>query len=172
MPISSRRACYPRPGSYYAQVADMASLPASRTKAAGSVRPAALWVAAQFGGLQALGSKVTTRATPRLYRTSRLDDPAESMPRRGSPCNQPVLADAERPANETAAVKRNSLFRKYFLALFIAVLVPLLANGVSEAWLGYRDQRAMVEALLRAEADWAAGRSMDFSAASSTSSAG
>lgn len=53
---------------------------------------------------------------------------------------------------------RNSLFRKYFLVMFVAVLVPLLANGVSEAWLGYRDQRAMVEARLRVEADSAARR--------------
>ncbi len=64
----------------------------------------------------------------------------------------------ESPARETAAVERNSLFRKYFLALFVAVLVPLLANGASEAWLGYRDQRAMIETLLRAEADSAARR--------------
>ena len=34
------------------------------------------------------------------------------------------------------------LFQKYFLVLFLAVVVPLAANGVSEAWFGYRDQRA------------------------------
>ena len=37
---------------------------------------------------------------------------------------------------------RRPLFRKYFVVLFAAVVVPLLASGASEAWFGYRDQRA------------------------------
>lgn len=53
---------------------------------------------------------------------------------------------------------RRSLFQKYFVVLFIAVGVPLLANGVSNAWFGYRDQRAMLDALLRTEAASAAVR--------------
>ena len=44
------------------------------------------------------------------------------------------------------------LFRKYFLVLFLAVVVPLAANGVSEAWLGYRDQRVRIDQLLGVEA--------------------
>jgi adenylate cyclase len=32
---------------------------------------------------------------------------------------------------------RRPLFYKYF----VAVVVPLLVNGASEAWFGYRDQR-------------------------------
>jgi class 3 adenylate cyclase len=53
---------------------------------------------------------------------------------------------------------RRSLFQKYFVVLFIVVVVPLLANGISDAWFGYRDQRAMLNALLRTEAASAAGR--------------
>ena len=36
---------------------------------------------------------------------------------------------------------RRSLFAKYFVALFAAVVASLLANGAIEAVLGYRDQR-------------------------------
>ncbi len=53
---------------------------------------------------------------------------------------------------------RRSFFRKYFLALFAAVVVPLLANGGSEAWLGYRDQRARLDERLGLEARAAAER--------------
>ena len=45
-----------------------------------------------------------------------------------------------------------SLFLKYFVALFLAVVVPLLAAGISNAWFGYRDQRTMLSALLKVEA--------------------
>jgi adenylate cyclase len=47
---------------------------------------------------------------------------------------------------------RRSLFQKYFLALFAAVVVPLLANGASEAWFGYRDQQASLGQRLHIEA--------------------
>ncbi len=57
---------------------------------------------------------------------------------------------------------RRSLFQKYLVVLFIVVIVPLLANGVGDAWFGYRDQRAMLNALLRAEAASAAGRIESF----------
>lgn len=53
---------------------------------------------------------------------------------------------------------RRTLFRKYFTALFAAVVLPLLVNGASEAWLGYRDQRAMLERLMRTEAEGAAAK--------------
>jgi adenylate cyclase len=49
-----------------------------------------------------------------------------------------------------------SLFQKYFLVLFVAVVVPLIINGASDAWFGYRDQRANLSSRLRAEADSAA----------------
>ncbi len=51
-----------------------------------------------------------------------------------------------------------SLFKKYLLAFFAAVLIPLLINGASEAWLGYRDQREMIDARLTVEARAAADR--------------
>jgi len=57
---------------------------------------------------------------------------------------------------------RRPLFYKYFLALFVAVVVPLIANGASEAWFGYRDQRAMLSARLHAEAVSAAGKISGF----------
>src|ERR1044071_2018810 len=53
---------------------------------------------------------------------------------------------------------RRSLFQKYFLALFVAVVVPLLVSGISDAWFGYRDQRAMLDAVLRTQAASAAAR--------------
>jgi adenylate cyclase len=53
---------------------------------------------------------------------------------------------------------RASLFRQYFLALFAAVTVPLLAAGGSQAWFGYLDQRAQLNDLLGAEARTAATR--------------
>ena len=58
--------------------------------------------------------------------------------------------------------KRRSLFRKYFVALLVAVVLPLLANGVSEAWFGYRDQRVLLGERLRAEAAAAAGKIQGF----------
>src|SRR4051794_41946541 len=57
---------------------------------------------------------------------------------------------------------RGSLFRKYFLVLFAAVVVPLLAAGASEAWFGYRDQRAHLNDLLGAEARLAASKVQNF----------
>jgi len=36
---------------------------------------------------------------------------------------------------------RRPLFFKYFVTLFVAVIVPLILGAVSEAWFGYRDQR-------------------------------
>jgi class 3 adenylate cyclase len=74
------------------------------------------------------------------------------------------------PAEEAAARKppvdavrvRRPLFRKYFIALFAAVVIPLLINGASEAWFGYRDYRAMLDLRLRVEARAAASRIRDF----------
>ncbi len=61
-----------------------------------------------------------------------------------------------------ASRPRRPLFQKYFAALFIAVVVPLLANGASEAWFGYRDQQVMLGQRLRAEAASAAGKIQGF----------
>ncbi len=57
---------------------------------------------------------------------------------------------------------RRPLFQKYFLVLFAAVVVPLLASGVSDAWFGYQDQRTNLSLRLRAEADAAAVRIQAF----------
>jgi len=60
---------------------------------------------------------------------------------------------------------RRPILRKYFLALFAAVVVPLLINGASEAWFGYQDQRTMLDARLLVEASAAAARIQGFSMA-------
>ena len=57
---------------------------------------------------------------------------------------------------------RRSLFRKYFTVLFIAVVVPLLVTSITDAWFGYGDQRAMLNALLRAETASGASRIRSF----------
>src|SRR6478736_1887402 len=54
------------------------------------------------------------------------------------------------------------LFQKYLLVLFLAVAIPLAANGVIEAWLGYRDQRARLDQLLGVQATAAAAEIHDF----------
>src|SRR3954469_482953 len=54
------------------------------------------------------------------------------------------------------------LFQKYFLVLFLAVVIPLAANGASEAWFGYRDQRAGLDQLLGVEARSAAVKIQGF----------
>jgi adenylate cyclase len=50
------------------------------------------------------------------------------------------------------------LFKKYLLVLFMAVAVPLAINGVIDAWLGYRDQRARLDQLLGIQATSAAAK--------------
>ncbi len=57
---------------------------------------------------------------------------------------------------------RGSLFRKYFVALFLAVVIPLATNGISEAWFGYRDQRARLDQLLGVEARAATSKIQGF----------
>lgn len=57
---------------------------------------------------------------------------------------------------------RNALFAKYFIALFAAVVVPLLVAAGSEAWLGHHDQRARLNDLLDAEARSAAAKIENF----------
>ncbi len=54
------------------------------------------------------------------------------------------------------------LFQKYLLVLFMAVAIPLAINGVIEAWLGYRDQRARLDQLLGIQATSAAARIQGF----------
>ncbi len=50
------------------------------------------------------------------------------------------------------------LFWKYFIVLFGAVVVTLLANGISEALFGYRDLTKSLSRGLSAQAQSAAGR--------------
>ena len=54
------------------------------------------------------------------------------------------------------------LFQKYLLVLFMAVAIPLALNGVIEAWLGYRDQRASLDQMLRIQATSAAAEIQGF----------
>jgi hypothetical protein len=71
--------------------------------------------------------------------------------------------------SQGTARPRRPLFQKYFAALFVAVVVPLLANGASEAWFGYRDQRVSLSQRLGAEARSAAGKIQAFLTTSPTS---
>jgi adenylate cyclase len=57
---------------------------------------------------------------------------------------------------------RRSLFFKYFVTLFVAVVVPLILGAISEAWFGYRDQRLHLNELLQAESRSAADRIQTF----------
>ena len=66
------------------------------------------------------------------------------------------------PETTAAARPRRPLFQKYFAALFVAVVVPLLVNGATEAWFGYRDQRVTLSQRLRAEARSAVGQIQGF----------
>jgi class 3 adenylate cyclase len=59
-------------------------------------------------------------------------------------------------------LRLHGLFRKYFVVLFLAVVIPLAANGISEAWFGYRDQRARLDQLLEVEATSAAAKIQGF----------
>src|SRR5690349_6741391 len=57
---------------------------------------------------------------------------------------------------------RSSLFVKYFVTLLIAVSAPLLLGAASEAWFGYRAQRAALNELLQAESRSATERIQAF----------
>src|SRR5213595_1318192 len=57
---------------------------------------------------------------------------------------------------------RGSLFVKYFVTLLIAVVTPLLLGAASEAWFGYRGQRAALNELLQAESRSATERIQTF----------
>jgi class 3 adenylate cyclase len=67
---------------------------------------------------------------------------------------------AERSAGDQRP--RRPLFQKYFLALFIAVVVPLLASGATEAWFGYRDGQSDISQRLGTESNAAAGKIQAF----------
>lgn len=64
--------------------------------------------------------------------------------------------------SQSPPAPRSTLFAKYFIALFAAVVVPLLVAGGSEAWFGHRDQRARLNDLLDAEARSSAAKIQDF----------
>ena len=51
-----------------------------------------------------------------------------------------------------------TLFAKYFVTLFVAVVLPLSLGAGSEAWFGYRDQRVHLTELLRVQSQSAADR--------------
>jgi adenylate cyclase len=60
------------------------------------------------------------------------------------------------------SARRRSLFAKYFVTLFIAVIVPLLLGAASETWFGYRGQRRALNDLLQSESRSAAVRIQTF----------
>ena len=57
---------------------------------------------------------------------------------------------------------RRSLFKKSFIAMLVAVIVPMTASAISDAWFSYRDQRAMLNLLLALESTSAAHKIQSF----------
>ena len=57
---------------------------------------------------------------------------------------------------------RHSLFFKYFVTLFVAVVVPLMLGSATEAWFAFRDNRLDLDDILRVEARSAADRIQAF----------
>jgi adenylate cyclase len=55
-----------------------------------------------------------------------------------------------------------TLFVKYFVTLFMAVVFPLSLGAIGEAWFGYRDQRVHLTELLRTQSQSAADRIQTF----------
>ena len=66
------------------------------------------------------------------------------------------------PHTRASTGPRRPLFQKYFVALFAAVVVPLLTNGASEGWFGYRDQRLFLSQRLHSEATSTADKIQGF----------
>ena len=57
---------------------------------------------------------------------------------------------------------RRSLFIKYFVTLFVAVVMPLMLGSATEAWFAFRDNRFDLNELLQVEARSAADRIQAF----------
>jgi adenylate cyclase len=57
---------------------------------------------------------------------------------------------------------RRSLFFKYFITLFVAVVVPLTLGAGTEAWFAFRDNRLYLNEILQVEARSAADRIQAF----------
>ena len=57
---------------------------------------------------------------------------------------------------------RRSLFFKYFITLFVAVVAPLMLGSATEAWFAFRDNRLDLNELLQVEARSAADRIQTF----------
>ncbi|MEH2496813.1 adenylate cyclase [Bradyrhizobium sp. AZCC 1678] len=57
---------------------------------------------------------------------------------------------------------RRSLFVKYFVTLFVAVVVPLTLGSATEAWFAFRDNRLDLDEILQVEARSAADRIQAF----------
>ncbi|WP_342804214.1 adenylate/guanylate cyclase domain-containing protein [Bradyrhizobium sp. CSA112] len=57
---------------------------------------------------------------------------------------------------------RRSLFMKYFVTLFVAVVTPLMLGSATEAWFAFRDNRLYLNEILQVEARSAADRIQAF----------
>jgi len=57
---------------------------------------------------------------------------------------------------------RRSLFVKYFITLFVAVVVPVILGSATDAWFAFRDHRLHLNELLQVEARAAADRIQTF----------
>ena len=57
---------------------------------------------------------------------------------------------------------RRSLFMKYFVTLFVAVVTPLVLGSATEAWFAFRDNRIDLNERLQVDARSAADRIQSF----------
>ena len=57
---------------------------------------------------------------------------------------------------------RRSLFVKYFVTLFVAVVVPIALGACIETWFAFRDHRRHLNEVLQVEARAAADRIQTF----------
>jgi len=75
-----------------------------------------------------------------------------------------VSVDGSLPSSGRLPATRphRSLFVKYVVTLFVAVVVPLVLGAISEAWFGYQDRRVHLNELLLAEARSATDRIQTF----------
>src|SRR6201991_1651707 len=75
-----------------------------------------------------------------------------------SPIGAELLASGITPVTRP----RRSLFIKYFVTLFVAVVVPLILGAAGETWFVFRDHRSHLNELLQVEARSAADRIQTF----------
>ena len=81
---------------------------------------------------------------------------------RGPDRRMTVLASENDVSEAKPAPARGRLFRKYLASLLVVVCVALIANGALDAWFSYQEQKRLLIAVQRVEADAAATKIGEF----------